>query len=66
MQVLRFSSYDLGSGAHVHLSLWKNGKNVFMSSNRSSKYGISHVGKEFITWSSTSFSFKFGNHSTTP
>ncbi|XP_013468103.2 protein fluG isoform X1 [Medicago truncatula] len=39
---------DLGSGCHVHLSLWQNGKNVFMASDGSSKYGISTLGKEFM------------------
>jgi len=38
----------LGSGSHVHLSLWQNGKNVFMASDGSSKYGISTLGKEFM------------------
>jgi len=45
---LRYSLDDLGSGCHVHLSLWQNGKNVFMASDGSSKYGISTLGKEFM------------------
>ncbi|XP_052113421.1 protein fluG [Arachis duranensis] len=39
---------DLGSGSHVHLSLWQNGKNVFMAKDESSKHGISTTGKEFM------------------
>ncbi|CAL5207301.1 unnamed protein product [Lathyrus oleraceus] len=39
---------DMGSGSHVHLSLWQNGRNVFMASDGSSKYGISTLGKEFM------------------
>ncbi|XP_058747254.1 protein fluG-like [Vicia villosa] len=42
------SDYDLGSGCHVHLSLWQNGRNVFMASDESSKYGISTLGEEFM------------------
>ncbi|XP_020210637.1 protein fluG [Cajanus cajan] len=44
----KFSLDDLGSGSHVHLSLWRNGQNVFMASDRSSKHGISTLGKEFM------------------
>ncbi|KAI9086321.1 hypothetical protein K1719_031775 [Acacia pycnantha] len=39
---------DIGSGAHVHLSLSQNGQNVFMASDASSKHGISVTGKEFM------------------
>ncbi|XP_028789438.1 protein fluG [Neltuma alba] len=39
---------DIGSGAHVHLSLSQNGQNVFMASDTSSKYGISAIGKKFM------------------
>ncbi|XP_058771186.1 uncharacterized protein LOC131644647 [Vicia villosa] len=39
---------DVGSGCHVHLSLWQNDKNVFMASDESSKYGISSLGEEFM------------------
>ncbi|KAF7818658.1 protein fluG [Senna tora] len=39
---------DMGSGAHVHISLWQNGQNVFMASDESSKYGLSTVGEEFM------------------
>ncbi|CAK8571474.1 unnamed protein product [Lathyrus sativus] len=44
----KYSLDDLGSGCHVHLSLWQNGQNVFMASDESSKYGISTLGKEFM------------------
>ncbi|TKY52995.1 fluG protein [Spatholobus suberectus] len=44
----KYALDDLGSGSHVHLSLWRNGQNVFMASDRSSKHGISTVGKEFM------------------
>ncbi|XP_073008335.1 protein fluG isoform X1 [Typha latifolia] len=40
---------DIGSGSHVHLSLWENGENVFMGSNESqSRYGMSKVGEQFM------------------
>ncbi|KAI5395748.1 uncharacterized protein LOC127094975 [Lathyrus oleraceus] len=39
---------EVGSGCHVHLSLWQNGQNVFMASDESSKYGISTLGEEFM------------------
>ncbi|KAI5395753.1 hypothetical protein KIW84_062071 [Lathyrus oleraceus] len=39
---------EVGSGCHVHLSLWQNDKNVFMASDESSKYGISTLGEEFM------------------
>ncbi|XP_020230442.1 protein fluG [Cajanus cajan] len=44
----KYALDDFGSGSHVHLSLWRNGQNVFMASDRSSKHGISTVGKEFM------------------
>ncbi|KAK7277449.1 hypothetical protein RJT34_22462 [Clitoria ternatea] len=44
----KYALDDLGSGSHVHLSLWQNGQNVFMASDRSSKHGISTAGKEFM------------------
>ncbi|AES69849.2 glutamate-ammonia ligase-like protein [Medicago truncatula] len=44
----KYTLDDVGSGCHVHLSLWQNGQNVFMSSDESSKYGISTLGKEFM------------------
>ncbi|KAK2401154.1 type-1 glutamine synthetase [Trifolium repens] len=46
--VPKYALDDLGSGSHVHLSLWQNGQNVFMASDGSSKYGISTLGKEFM------------------
>jgi len=40
---------SIGSGSHVHLSLWENEKNVFMASDLSeSKYGISMIGEKFM------------------
>ncbi|CAI8602514.1 unnamed protein product [Vicia faba] len=44
----KYALDDFGSGCHVHLSLWQNGRNVFMASDESSKYGISTLGKEFM------------------
>ncbi|KAE9590024.1 putative glutamine synthetase [Lupinus albus] len=46
--VPKYALDDLGSGSHVHLSLWQNGENVFMASDGSSTLGISTVGKEFM------------------
>ncbi|XP_048574500.1 protein fluG [Triticum urartu] len=39
---------DIGSGSHVHLSLWKNDQNVFMGSNEYIHYGMSNVGEQFL------------------
>ncbi|KAA8518679.1 hypothetical protein F0562_016153 [Nyssa sinensis] len=39
---------DLGSGAHVHISLWENGENVFMASDGCSRHGMSKIGEEFM------------------
>ncbi|KAL0907986.1 hypothetical protein M5K25_022446 [Dendrobium thyrsiflorum] len=40
---------DIGSGSHVHLSLWKNGRNVFMGSEDSkTPYGMSEIGEKFM------------------
>ncbi|CAL5329668.1 unnamed protein product [Camellia sinensis] len=39
---------DIGSGSHVHLSLWENGKNVFMASGGHAKHGMSKDGEEFM------------------
>ncbi|XP_078427645.1 nodulin/glutamine synthase-like protein [Wolffia australiana] len=47
--VPKFSALDVGSGSHVHLSLWENGKNVFMGSNESeARYGMSSIGEKFM------------------
>ncbi|OAP06815.1 NodGS [Arabidopsis thaliana] len=46
--VPKYDYCDIGSGSHVHLSLWKNGENVFPASNNSSSHGISSVGEEFM------------------
>lgn len=40
---------DIGSGCHVHLSLWENGNNVFMASIGSeTEYGMSKIGEKFL------------------
>lgn len=39
---------DVGSGCHVHISLWQNGKNVLMATDKSSKHGMSTIGEEFM------------------
>ncbi|THU69241.1 hypothetical protein C4D60_Mb08t12330 [Musa balbisiana] len=40
---------DIGSGSHVHLSLWESGKNVFMGSEASkTRHGMSELGEKFM------------------
>ncbi|KAJ0970230.1 hypothetical protein J5N97_023107 [Dioscorea zingiberensis] len=40
---------EIGSGSHVHLSLWKDGKNVFMGSESSkTEHGMSEIGEKFM------------------
>uniref|UniRef100_A0A8I7BGC8 GS catalytic domain-containing protein n=1 Tax=Hordeum vulgare subsp. vulgare TaxID=112509 RepID=A0A8I7BGC8_HORVV len=39
---------ELGSGCHVHLSLWENDQNVFMGSNKYSYHGMSNTGERFL------------------
>uniref|UniRef100_A0A453N108 GS catalytic domain-containing protein n=1 Tax=Aegilops tauschii subsp. strangulata TaxID=200361 RepID=A0A453N108_AEGTS len=39
---------ELGSGCHVHLSLWKNDQNVFMGSNKYNYHGMSNTGERFL------------------
>ncbi|KAJ8753951.1 hypothetical protein K2173_001849 [Erythroxylum novogranatense] len=46
--VPKYALDDFGSGCHVHLSIWRNGENVFMASDRSSRYGMSTTGEEFM------------------
>ncbi|KAI3442910.1 Gln-synt_C domain-containing protein [Psidium guajava] len=46
--VPKYDLYDIGSGSHVHLSLWQNGENVFMASDGSSRHGMSKIGEEFM------------------
>uniref|UniRef100_A0A803QZE4 GS catalytic domain-containing protein n=2 Tax=Cannabis sativa TaxID=3483 RepID=A0A803QZE4_CANSA len=41
----KYSMEDIGSGSHVHVSLFRDGKNVFMGS---SQYGMSKAGEEFM------------------
>ncbi|XP_057983098.1 protein fluG [Malania oleifera] len=44
----KYALDDLGSGSHVHISLWKDGENVFMASDGSFQHGMSKVGEEFM------------------
>uniref|UniRef100_A0A2P2KJ90 Uncharacterized protein MANES_08G013700 n=1 Tax=Rhizophora mucronata TaxID=61149 RepID=A0A2P2KJ90_RHIMU len=44
----KFDLNDIGSGSHVHISLWQNGENVFVASSGSSKHGMSTIGEEFM------------------
>ncbi|KAK4776647.1 hypothetical protein SAY86_005335 [Trapa natans] len=46
--VPKYALDDVGSGSHVHISLWQNGQNVFMASDGSSKHGMSEVGEAFM------------------
>ncbi|OWM82462.1 hypothetical protein CDL15_Pgr002036 [Punica granatum] len=46
--VPKYALDDIGSGSHVHLSLWRSGQNVFMAADGSSKHGMSEVGEEFM------------------
>ncbi|KAH0784222.1 hypothetical protein KY290_003820 [Solanum tuberosum] len=39
---------DVGSGSHVHISLFKNGENVFMASGEPNRYGMSVIGESFM------------------
>ncbi|THG02030.1 hypothetical protein TEA_028610 [Camellia sinensis var. sinensis] len=48
LDIGRYALNDVGSGSHVHLSLWENGENVFMASGGHSKHGMSKVGEEFM------------------
>lgn len=44
----RYALDDIGSGSHVHVSLSKNGENVFMTSGEPSRYGMSKIGEAFM------------------
>ncbi|XP_011657677.1 type-1 glutamine synthetase 1 isoform X1 [Cucumis sativus] len=44
----KYAMDDVGSGCHVHISLWQNGKNVLMAADKSSKHGMSTIGEEFM------------------
>ncbi|CAA7019124.1 unnamed protein product [Microthlaspi erraticum] len=46
--VPKYDLCDIGSGSHVHLSLSKNGENVFPASDKSSAHGMSTIGEEFM------------------
>ncbi|CAN6196302.1 unnamed protein product [Urochloa humidicola] len=39
---------DIGSGSHVHLSLWENDQNVFMGSSECNIHGMSKIGEQFL------------------
>ncbi|CAN6293355.1 unnamed protein product [Urochloa humidicola] len=39
---------DIGSGSHVHLSLWENDQNVFMGSSKDNFHGMSKTGEQFL------------------
>ncbi|WMV09035.1 hypothetical protein MTR67_002420 [Solanum verrucosum] len=39
---------DVGSGSDVHISLFKNGENVFMASGEPNRYGMSVIGESFM------------------
>ncbi|XP_060174561.1 uncharacterized protein LOC132605425 [Lycium barbarum] len=45
--VPKFAEDEDGSGSHVHISLSRNGENVFMASGES-KYGMSKIGESFM------------------
>nr|XP_010320459.1 protein fluG-like [Solanum lycopersicum] len=44
----RYSDDDVGSGSHVHIGLFKNGKNIFMASGEANRYGMSVIGESFM------------------
>ncbi|KAB1221180.1 Protein fluG [Morella rubra] len=44
----KYALDDLGSGSHVHISLYQNGENVFMASGETSWHGMSTLGAEFM------------------
>ncbi|XVE76107.1 hypothetical protein DITRI_Ditri12bG0146700 [Diplodiscus trichospermus] len=46
--VPKYALDDIGSGSHVHLSLWQNGQNVFLASDASTQHGMSKIGEEFM------------------
>ncbi|KAL0724961.1 hypothetical protein Bca4012_039560 [Brassica carinata] len=46
--VPKYDLCDIGSGSHVHISLWKNGENVFPASDKSSAHGMSSIGEKFM------------------
>ncbi|OIS98776.1 hypothetical protein A4A49_09093 [Nicotiana attenuata] len=45
----KYSLDEWGCGSHVHISLSKNGINVFKASDGSSQYGISKIGEAFMS-----------------
>ncbi|BBN12985.1 glutamine synthetase [Marchantia polymorpha subsp. ruderalis] len=46
---LNLKTTPVGSGSHVHLSLWKEGKNVFSAESKAdSNFGMSETGSSFL------------------
>ncbi|KAH0780381.1 hypothetical protein KY290_006808 [Solanum tuberosum] len=45
--VPKYAEDEDGSGSHVHISLSRNGENIFMASG-DSKYGMSKIGESFV------------------
>nr|XP_016463349.1 PREDICTED: glutamine synthetase-like [Nicotiana tabacum] len=43
-----YSKDDVGSGSHLHISLSKNGENVFMASIEPNRYGMTKIGESFM------------------
>jgi glutamine synthetase len=48
LKISRPYQNELGSGLHVHLSLWENDQNVFMGSSEYNYYGMSNIGELFL------------------
>ncbi|KAK4345752.1 hypothetical protein RND71_035928 [Anisodus tanguticus] len=46
--VPKYALDDIGSGSHVHISLSRDGENVFMASGESNRYGMSKIGEAFM------------------
>ncbi|PHU05595.1 hypothetical protein BC332_26417 [Capsicum chinense] len=42
------SAHDAGNGSHVHISLSKNGENVFKASSDYNRHGMSMLGESFM------------------
>ncbi|KAG9146274.1 hypothetical protein Leryth_007977 [Lithospermum erythrorhizon] len=44
----KYSLDLIGSGSHVHVSVSKNGENVFMARDGLARYGMTKIGEEFM------------------